>query len=117
VISPASIRGLQSLWGVSPADVPYSDEELAAAHGAQLDDANQRARDSDATNLEALGPSGQAVNQFDRMQQQQANAQETGMWGNYLDRVTALPFAAANRGYNFKVLPGRSSTRALGGGK
>jgi ATP-dependent Lon protease len=98
-----SLRALQSLWGVSPEDVPYSQDELNAAHGAQVDDANQRARDSEATNLEALGPSGQAVNQFDRMQQNQANAQETGMWGDYLDRLTALPFAAGNRGFDFKL--------------
>jgi hypothetical protein len=43
------------------------------------------------------------VNQFDRMQQNQANAQETGMWGDYLDRLTALPFAAGNRGFDFKL--------------
>lgn len=117
-MTPASMRGLTNLMGVSPNDVPYSQEELMTAHAAQQADAMDRARQGEAANLAALGPMGAYVNAQDRMSQQAANAMEGLPMRTALDMWSAAPYAAAERGFDFKALPSRvapPSTRSLGG--
>jgi hypothetical protein len=99
--SPAS-----SLYGVSPNQVPYTNQEMAAARAAQQAAYRQSNAQGMAQNEEALTPAEAGmVSAADTANDEYTSELDaTTPMGEFVSTLSALPYAAAARGFKENIV-------------